>query len=291
MIVSRHRAMVAVCVVVAMGASACSTNDADSDNPSRSTTTVGNGPSSSPESSSSPAEGATTRRTVRVVDTVPHDTEAFTQGLVFDDAGRLFESRGLLGESSVRELDPTTGEVINQQQLQPDQFGEGLAIGPGGLVQLTWKSGIARTWSLADLAPGRDLALAGEGWGLTFNEHEFIQSDGSAVLTFRDAESFEPVGSVQVTNEGVPVDQLNELEWIEGNVLANVWHSDEILQIDPDSGAVSAVIDASTLWTAPERTSEMTLNGIAHRPGDPSNRVWVTGKNWPEIFIVDVVAA
>lgn len=288
---------VALSIAVASTSTSCSSGESGGAQPmttasGRSTTTA-EAPSTSPTTLASPSTvpGSPERLVVRVVETVAHDTDAFTEGLVFSDDGRLFESRGLEGESSVSELDPTTGKVLRSQALDADQFGEGLAIGPGGLVQLTWKSGVARTWNLTDLAPGIEMTYSGEGWGLTFNESEFIQSDGSATLTFRDADSFQAVGSVQVANGTTPVDQINELEWIEGNVLANVWHSDEIMQIDPDSGAVTAVIDASTLWNDPERTSEMTLNGIAHRPGDPANRVWLTGKNWPEIFIVDLVAA
>ena len=227
---------------------------------------------------------------IEVLSRVPHDPDAFTQGLVFDDDGRLFESVGLLGRSSVREVDVATGDVLREQPLSSDEFGEGLAIGPDGLVQLTWQSGVARRWSTDELDDRGAFAYSGEGWGLAYDGDAFLQSDGSATITRRDDVTFEEIDRIEVTRDGVPVDELNELEWVDGVLYANVWHSDEIMRVDPTSGVVTGVIDLASLWTAPERTSEMTLNGIAHRQGDDVDRLWVTGKQWPEMFEVKVVS-
>ena len=239
----------------------------------------------------SAGSGVVARLALRVLDRHRHDDTAFTEGLVFHSRGRLFESLGLDGHSAIREVDPLTGSVRAERRLEASLFGEGIAIGPGGLVQLTWKNHLALGWRLPDLGVGRRYRYSGEGWGLTFDGRRFIQSNGSAILTFRDRSSFAEVSHVEVTRDGRPADQLNELEFVDGVVYANVWHSDEILRIDPVSGRVTGVIDASGLWISADRTSEMTLNGIAHRPGDPADELWLTGKNWPELFHVKVIAA
>ena len=256
-----------------------------------STTVMAPGPSTA-GGSTVPGSAATAsgpeRLGVTILDRRPHDPEAFTEGLLFTDDGRLFESLGLTGKSTVREVDPETGRVILERRLAPELFGEGLAQGPNGLVQLTWKEGKALTWSVDDLTAGPEFPLQGEGWGLTFDGEHFVQSDGSNRLTVRDATTFSEIRVIGVRLDGVEVDELNELEWVDGVIYANVWHSDEIYRIDPATGVVTAVIDASSLWQDPDRTDEMTLNGIAHRPGDPSDRLWLTGKNWPEMFEVQV---
>ena len=228
------------------------------------------------------------RYRVEVVSTVAHNTDAFTQGFLFDADGRLWEGTGLVGESELRRLDPDTGEVVASTALPATVFGEGVASGPNGLVQLTWQQRTAYRWT-PDGEPIGTFTYDGEGWGLTFDGTDFIQSDGSSTLTWRDPASFEAVKTVTVTLAGEAIDQLNELEWVDDRILANVWHSDEILRIDPTNGEVDAVIDASTLWNDPGRTSEMTLNGIAHGPGDPANTLWLTGKRWPQIHIVELV--
>lgn len=271
----RHRyAALVVLVVVGLGPAACDS-----------------GTVADPVPQSGTGAGTPEALSIEVVSRRPHDPAAFTQGFAFGADGRLYESLGIEGRSSVREVDPATGDVVAEAPLDPDQFGEGLAIGPDGLVQLTWKNGVARRWTLDPLRAAGSFAYDGEGWGLTFDGDEFWQSDGSATLTRRDPSTFEPTGTVEVERDGAPVDELNELEWVDGVIYANVWHSDEILRIDPGSGTVTGVIDAAGLWTDPARTSEMTLNGIARHPDDPADRLWLTGKNWPEIHVVDVVPA
>ena len=240
------------------------------------------------------ANNTVVRYDVAVIERIERPGDGFTQGFVFDGAGRLWESTGLEGRSSVRRVDPQTGDTMERRAIGDDEFGEGLAVGPDGLVQLTWTSGVAYRWSLDPLDPLDSLELAGEfrydgeGWGLTFDGEAFIQSDGTATLTRRDPNTFEVISTRTVRLDGQPVDQLNELEWVDGVIYANVWHSEDIVRIDPATGTVTGVIDASGLWESPERTSEMTLNGIAHRPGDPSTRLWLTGKQWPTMFVVDL---
>lgn len=227
---------------------------------------------------------------LRVVSSRPHGDRLFTQGLVFSGDGRLFESGGRYGASEVAELDPDTGRVVARAELPAEVFAEGLAAGPDGLVQLTWKEGRAFRWTLG-LDSGGEWIYGGEGWGLAYDpeRNRFLRSDGSATITFHDSVTFAATGRVSVTRDGAPVAQLNELELIGDVLYANVWKSAEILRIDPDTGAVTATIDASIIDPDLE-DPESVLNGIAHRPGDPPNRLWLTGKNWPQLFEVDLVA-
>lgn len=224
-----------------------------------------------------------------VVATIDRAPDGFTQGFVFDDRGRLWESIGLEGSSALRLVDPDDATVLEYVPLPHDQFGEGLTVGPDGLVQLTWRDGIAYRWTTDPVTSAGVFRYDGEGWGLTWDGEAFVQSDGSSTLTWRDPVTFEVIRTVEVHLDGRPLDQLNELEWVDGAVWANVWHSDDIVRIDPRTGEVTGVIDASGLWNPPERTSEMTLNGIAHRPGDPPTRLWLTGKFWPHVFVVDLI--
>ena len=221
---------------------------------------------------------------MRIVATHPHDPTAFTEGYVFTDGGRLYESSGGDEESRVSQVDPMSGVAIISVPLGPNYFGEGLAAVGGELVQLTWKEGTAFRWSVDGLAPVGQFAYLGEGWGLTFDgaKHRFIQSDGTDTLAFRDPVTFSEVGRVKVRRAGVPVTAINELEWVDGVVGANVWRTNELLRIDPTTGRVTGVVDASPL-VVPPADPEDVLNGIAHRPGDPANRLWVTGKRWSTV--------
>jgi len=271
---ARFVLIVAVATAALLGTSSCATDD-----------THATATTAAPTSTKGVA-----RLTVEVLERHPHDTAAFTEGLTFGEDGRLYESLGLDGQSSIREVDPETGKVVRENELAADQFGEGITIRAGVIHQLTWKNGVLRTWNADTLEPGSDLTYRGEGWGLTFDGTSFVQSDGSSRLIVRREDSFDPpTRSIDVTRDGAPVDQLNELEWVDGVIYANVWHSDEIMRIDPRTGRVTGVIDASELWRDRARTTEMTLNGIAHRPGEPADRLWLTGKNWPEMFEVKVV--
>lgn len=231
---------------------------------------------------------------VEVVSSHPHDPLAFTQGLVWSD-GVLYESTGQYGESTVRRVDPETGEVLARTGLPPDLFGEGLALVPGNgagegggrLVQITWLEGVARIWT-RDLEPAGSHRYEGEGWGLCFDGGRLVMSDGSDALVFRDPETFEVTGRVSVTLRGRPLHRLNELECVDGAVWANVLGADHLVRIDPVTGRVTATADASGLLTAAEASAADVLNGIAY---DPARRVFlITGKYWPRLFVVRFVS-
>jgi glutamine cyclotransferase len=222
---------------------------------------------------------------VRVLAVLPHDVAAFTQGLAWV-RGRLYESTGLYGSSSVRELDPATGRTLRTVPLAADEFGEGLAEIGGRLVQLTWREERALLWTLPGLSPAGTLAFRGEGWGLASDGRELVASDGSAVLVFRAADDLRPLRKLAVRRDGRAVPYLNELEWAEGSLFANVWQSDEILRIDPASGEVTGAWDASGLLDPAERARADVLNGIAWDP--ERRRFFLTGKLWPSLFVVEL---
>jgi len=234
------------------------------------------------------------RLRLNVAATHPHDTAAFTEGLLFDDHGALYESTGQYGESSIRRVEPDTGAVLETVALDPTLFGEGLAMSADGtLVQLTWKEHRALRWTADGLTPGGTQTYDGEGWGLTDDAagSRLVMSNGSSTLTFRDPTTFAVTRTVEVTLDAAPVTQLNELEAVDGVIWANVWQTDQIMRIDPTTGRVTGVVDASGLLSATQLAGADVLNGIAHRPGDPADRLWVTGKYWPTMFEVDVVPA
>lgn len=222
--------------------------------------------------------------TVRVVAEHPHDDEAFTQGLVWAGDGELFESTGRRGRSSVRRVAVATGEVLERRDLDPEYFGEGLAQVGDELVQLTWQEETAFRYDAGDLAPVGTFSYEGEGWGLCHDGERLVMSDGSDVLVFRDPDSFDELGDVEVVGEGEAVSGLNELECVGDRVYANVLGSDTIYEIDPATGAVTATVDASSLAPDQNRVGGEVLNGIAYDPD--GGRWFLTGKNWPTLFEV-----
>ena len=225
----------------------------------------------------------------QVLATYPHDSEAFTQGLLFYD-GYFYESTGIRGRSSLREVIPETGEVLRVSRLPDEYFGEGLARVDDRLIQITWQSGRAFTYDLETFNPTGEFSYTGEGWGLCYDGANLYMSDGSATLTVRDPDTFEAVREIAVTQGGAPVTELNELECVGGDVYANVWRTDRIVRIDKESGEVVADIDASGLLSAEERQAlepNAVLNGIAYNPGDDT--FFITGKLWPEVFKVRFV--
>ena len=226
----------------------------------------------------------------QVLETYPHDSDAFTQGLLFYN-GYFYESTGLFeGRSSLREVIPETGEVLRISPLPDEYFGEGLARVDDRLIQITWQNGRAFTYDLETFNPTGDFSYTGEGWGLCYDGENLFMSDGSATLTVRDPDTFEALREIDVTQGGRPVTELNELECVNNDVYANVWRTNRIVRIDKASGNVVADIDASGLLSAEERGNlepNAVLNGIAYDPDDDT--FFITGKLWPKVFKVRFV--
>ena len=225
--------------------------------------------------------------TYRVVHTYPHDPSAFTQGLVFV-GGSLYESTGLNGQSSLRMVDLETGRVLQEQPLDSKYFGEGLTDWGSTLVQLTWETHVGFVCDRFSFRVLRTFSYRGEGWGLTHDAKSLILSDGTDTLSFFDPVTFKQVRSVIVKDHGKPVTDINELEYIHGEIYANVWHTDRIARIAPGSGKVLGWIDLKGLLAPEERTSaEAVLNGIAYDAAH--DRLFVTGKLWPKLFEIEVI--
>ena len=215
----------------------------------------------------------------------PHDANAFTQGLLHH-GGTLYESTGLRGRSSLRRVELATGTVLLDIDLGTSEFGEGLARVDDRLIQLTWQEHVAHVYDLETFEPVTDFAYDTEGWGLCFDGHQLVMTDGSDQLFFRDPDSFEVLRSVSVVDDGVPLEDLNELECVHGLVLANVWKTDTIAVIDPKTGQVLERVDASGLLSQDEQASADVLNGIAHDAS--TGHLYLTGKLWPKLFEVEL---
>ncbi|MEN6486042.1 MAG: glutaminyl-peptide cyclotransferase [Syntrophobacteraceae bacterium] len=218
----------------------------------------------------------------RIVNSFPHDPDAFTQGLAFFD-GCLYESTGLNGRSSVRRVEPETGKVLQRFDLPYRYFGEGLTVWKDRIVQLTWKSRVGIVYDLKTFAKRGEFTYETEGWGIAQDESSLIMSDGTDVLRFLDPETFRETRRVAVRFSGKPVFQLNELEYVGGEILANVWGSDSIARISPRTGEVLGWVDLGGLRLAlgPVRNVDV-LNGIAYDAR--RDRLFVTGKLWPRVF-------
>ena len=221
-----------------------------------------------------------------VLDIWPHDPDAFTQGLVWDD-GRFLESTGRYGRSELREVDAISGEVLRRRPLSEREFGEGLALVEDRLIQLTYREGLAHVYARDTFEPVGRFRYQGEGWGLCYDGDALWMSDGSDRLTRRDPATFEVRGSVHVTLDGSGVTQLNELACVGEHVYANVWLSDELVRIRTADGRVDAVIDASALVPDDPRVRgdpDAVLNGIAFDP--TGDRFFLTGKLWDVMYVV-----
>jgi glutaminyl-peptide cyclotransferase len=217
----------------------------------------------------------------QVVRSYPHDPGAFTQGLVYVD-GFLYESTGIEGESSLRKVRLETGEVLQIHRLDKRYFGEGLAAWKDRLIQLTWQTGIGFVYDRETFRLLRTFTYTGEGWGLTHDGTRLIMSDGSSFLRFLDPETFQETGRLQVRDGGRPVENLNELQYIKGEVFANVFQTDRIVRIDPKTGRVIRWIDLSGLLSPQDARGVDVLNGIAYDA--EKDRIFVTGKWWPRLF-------
>jgi glutamine cyclotransferase len=215
-----------------------------------------------------------------VVQTYPHDPQAYTQGLVYSD-GALFEGTGKYGESTLRRVALDTGKVLQVHALHRNLFGEGITIWDGQIIQLTWRNGIGIVYDQRSFQELRRFQYRGEGWGLTHDGRHLIVSDGSATLRFLDPKTFRVVRQLLVQSRGRRVGQLNELEFVRGEVFANIWGRDEIARISPQTGEVAGWIDLHGLL--PQRADrEAVLNGIAY--DEQGDRLFVTGKDWPKLF-------
>ena len=217
-----------------------------------------------------------------IIAAFPHDDRAFTQGLFIKD-GRLYESTGHKGRSTVRIVRLSDGQVLKSASLPPDQFGEGSTHWGDEMISLTWTDGVGYRWDLETLTLKGRFTYRGEGWGLTTDGKRLILSDGTSNLRFLDPESFVETGQIKVTLAGQPLTALNELEWVEGEIFANVWQTDYIARIDPVTGKVKALIDLAALDGGPnEDPVESVLNGIAY--DQDAKRLFVTGKNWNRLY-------
>jgi glutamine cyclotransferase len=222
-----------------------------------------------------------------VVHVYPHDPGAYTQGLFYLN-GVMYESTGLNGQSSVRKVRLETGEVLQKHDIPEQYFGEGIINWKDRLLEITWKSEIGFIYDLNSFAPKGQFMYPGEGWGLTQDGKRIIMSDGTAELRFWDPETLRETGRVTVTDDGRPVDQLNELEWIKGEVFANVYQTNRIARIDPATGKLTGWIDLTGILPPADRFRQVdVLNGIAYDAR--TDRLFVTGKLWPKLFEIKLV--
>jgi glutamine cyclotransferase len=224
-----------------------------------------------------------------VVNTYPHDRSAFTQGLVFED-GVLYEGTGLNGRSTLRRVELETGEVLQIHELPAQFFGEGVTVYGNDIIQLTWQSHVGFVYDRDSFELLQEFNYSTQGWGITHDGERLIMSDGTATLYFLDPETFEEIGRVGVYDNDGSVNRLNELEYVQGEIYANVWQTNCIARIDPQTGQVVGWIELKGLLT-PEDCGEPVdvLNGIAY---DAENaRLFVTGKLWPKLFEIELISA
>jgi glutaminyl-peptide cyclotransferase len=223
-----------------------------------------------------------------VVHAYPHDREAFTEGLFYLD-GWLYESTGLEGRSDIRKVDLATGKVVERRALAPAYFGEGIVEWKDRLIQLTYQTQIGFVYDLATFKPRSSFHYQGEGWGLTHDGAHILMSDGTPIIRFLDPETLKETGRIAVTDQGQPVRDVNELEWVKGEILANIWQTNQIARIDPASGRVLGWIDLSGILPPADRSDDpdAVLNGIAYDAAH--DRLFVTGKRWSKLFEIRLV--
>lgn len=223
----------------------------------------------------------------QVVRAYPHDPQAFTQGLVYLD-GFLYEGTGLNGQSSIRKVRLENGEVLQILKIPSQYFGEGIAVWGNTLVQLTWQSGVAFVYDRASFQRKKTFNYTGEGWGLAYDGTRLAMTDGTAFIRFLDPNTFTETGRVEVRDGSTPVQNLNELEFVKGEIFANVWQTDRIARISPKSGQVTGWIDLRGLLTPREAAGVDVMNGIAYDAA--KDRLFVTGKLWPKLFEIKIVS-
>ena len=225
--------------------------------------------------------------TYKVINSYPHDPTAFTQGLAFAD-GALYEGTGLRGLSTLRKVELETGDILQIRKIPNEEFGEGITIYEDKIIQLTWQSNLGYVYDRESFELIEEFNYPTEGWGITHDGNRLIMSDGSSYLYFLDPETFEEIGRVEVTDNGIPITLLNELEYVHGEIYANVWLTDRIVRIMPQTGKVKGWIDLKgILSNEGGGEQEGVLNGIAH---DAENeRLFVTGKLWPKLFEIELI--
>jgi len=223
----------------------------------------------------------------KIINSYPHDTNAFTQGLVFDN-GKLYESTGLNNRSTLREVNIETGEVLKVRKLNARYFAEGIAAVNNKIIQLTWRSNTGFVYNKNTFDQIKSFTYTTQGWGITYDGRHLIMSDGSANLYFHDPDTYEQVGKLEVYDNNGPVSKLNELEFINGEIYANIWDSYRIARINPTTGSVTAWIDLTGILSNEERAGrEDVLNGIAY--DKQNDRLFVTGKLWPKLFEIKII--
>ncbi len=223
----------------------------------------------------------------QIVRVHPHDPKAFTQGLQYLD-GVLYEGTGQVGQSSIRKVELATGKVLQSRSVPAPHFGEGITVWKNDLIELTWQTHVAFVYDRATFQPKKQFTYSGEGWGLTQDAANLIMSDGSDELRILDPVTFAERRRIKVTAAGAPLRNLNELEYVKGEIFANVWQTDYVARIAPDTGKVRAYLDLRGLLTPAERAGTDVLNGIAYDA--EHDRLFVTGKWWPKLFEIKLVS-
>ncbi len=252
--------------------------------PAATITPVAESPTATPPGTPTPTAHTFT---YRVVNVYPHDRGAFTQGLVFEN-GFLYEGTGLRGRSTLRRVELETGRVLQMRKLPDKLFGEGITIFGERIIQLTWQSGVGSVYDKNNFELLEEFHYPTEGWGITHDGKRLIMSDGTSTLHFLDPETLEEIGRIKVYDEDGPVTRLNELEYVRGEIYANVWQTDRIARIAPDTGEVIGWIELAGLLSPKDRSEPVdVLNGIAY---DAENdRLFVTGKLWPRLFEIELL--
>ncbi len=233
-----------------------------------------------------PRNTSATRYTYQIISTYPHDKNAFTEGLLFD-RGFLYESTGLNGNSSLRLVDLDTGQVLQIKTLESQYFGEGIAVVDSRIVQLTWQSRIGFLYDKSTFNLLGNFTYATEGWGIAYDGRRLIMSDGTSTLYFLDPNTYDRIGQVSVHDGNVSITYLNELEYVNGQVYANIWGTQTIAIIDPNTGQVKAWIDLTGILNSTSQSLNNDLNGIAYDAEE--GRLFVTGKFWPNLFEIRLV--
>jgi glutaminyl-peptide cyclotransferase len=227
------------------------------------------------------AHAAVPEYTAEIVKTYPHDPNAFTEGLLFRN-GFLYESTGRNGQSAIREVNLRTGQVVREKALDSQYFGEGIVVWKNSLIQLTWRNEIGFVYDLKTFEPRSNFHYSGQGWALTTDGSRLIMSDGTTDLRILDPNTLNESGRIHVTCEGRTIGNINELEWVKGEVYANVWRTNVIVRINPTSGEIAGLIDLTDIAPPIAQPPENVPNGIAYDAA--ANRLFVTGKLWPNLY-------